>query len=404
MTLQFVGQTFYIYPTRRGKEVRRLRRFIEKYGGFSVFYEDPEDKRLEKPHEGYALIDPSEVYAPRLLERKCQVDPDTQEPVLFYLNWGYPLLCVQADKMVEPKKARKLLTLNQLPYSEGGWKIFFSKLLQDEHPEKMERNLKRVNVFGGVVVDHEDEASIVITLDEQLSEERKRFEFNRFTRVESYSWLIDTLAQRYVKFTPLVIKGISGRPTADRRNGRSIQLFNQKEDRLLIKYLAYQSNPSGIGRQGNNIYKRLCESGDYPWAERHTWHSWRTRYKARKKWFDEEILEYIKEHVPPFADSHGVYPRTGTAGELSERAKFMKKNSNNRVVVSEDEDDQPPASQPTRNAMNKKEHSQESVHNPSERKKRAKATRQEQNVHDLPEGEQEQSPPRKARYAPPSRK
>lgn len=32
-----------------------------------------------------------------------------------------------------------------------------------------------------------------------------------------------------------------------------------------------------------------------PWAKRHTWQSWRNRYKKHQNWFDHKIKKYQKE-------------------------------------------------------------------------------------------------------------
>jgi hypothetical protein len=71
-------------------------------------------------------------------------------------------------------------------------------------------------------VDDEAEAHIVIAPDnsDDLLEERDRFEASRHTRVESYSWLLDSINLRYVEFTPPVPRRMPGRPPAHLRYNR----------------------------------------------------------------------------------------------------------------------------------------------------------------------------------------
>ncbi|THH08713.1 hypothetical protein EW145_g2526 [Phellinidium pouzarii] len=72
--------------------------------------------------------------------------------------------------------------------------------------------------------------------------------------------------------------------------------FDQDDDALLVKYIA-RYNPEKAGRLGNALYKSLVEdSGNrWRWAKRHSWQSWRERYKSYEYKFDSEIKQYQKK-------------------------------------------------------------------------------------------------------------
>ena len=63
-----------------------------------------------------------------------------------------------------------------------------------------------------------------------------------------------------------------------------------------MKYIA-KYNPGKVNRMGNALYIRLVDNdeGRWPWAKRHTWHSWRERYKDKEDWFDSSIRSYQKK-------------------------------------------------------------------------------------------------------------
>lgn len=55
---------------------------------------------------------------------------------------------------------------------------------------------------------------------------------------------------------------------------------------------------------------------EYPWAARHSWHSWRNRYKIRQLIFDIAIRDYVKAH--PVAEGE---PTSAAAGTSSSKGK-----------------------------------------------------------------------------------
>jgi hypothetical protein len=81
--------------------------------------------------DGYALIDPSQTWAPELFqEGRRIVNPDTNATINF-INWGFPNLCVERDERVDLVPARKLLTFNRTAGANGGWSFYFSGSIRD---------------------------------------------------------------------------------------------------------------------------------------------------------------------------------------------------------------------------------------------------------------------------------
>ncbi|KAH9930886.1 uncharacterized protein B0H18DRAFT_991709 [Fomitopsis serialis] len=75
--------------------------------------------------------------------------------------------------------------------------------------------------------------------------------------------------------------------------------FTASDDEHLAEYLAEHSLTTP-GRLGNKLYKTLAgdEEGKWPWASRHTFQSWRERYKNRRETFDEYIQQRQLDRPP----------------------------------------------------------------------------------------------------------
>jgi len=119
------------------------------------------------------------------------------------------------------------------------------------------------------------------------------------------------------------------------------------------------------GRTGNVLYKELCERVDlYPWASRHTWNSWRNRYKTKRAQIDRMIKEWLEEHPQPAAGKgkgqyvvslsknlqrHPVAPGIsstdghGSSDEEHPRTAKSRRGSKRRRSKSTSDSEEPPA-------------------------------------------------------------
>ncbi|KAI0062103.1 hypothetical protein BV25DRAFT_1916388 [Artomyces pyxidatus] len=106
------------------------------------------------------------------------------------------------------------------------------------------------------------------------------------------------------------------------RSGRV--LFTEDDDALLMKYIATY-NPDLHGRLGSNLYRALADNADgkWPWAERHSWQSWRERYKNRQESFNAKILAWQKkkgtQSAPPAKPAKSVSRKSTAARPSAQR-------------------------------------------------------------------------------------
>ncbi|THH13091.1 hypothetical protein EW146_g7097 [Bondarzewia mesenterica] len=116
------------------------------------------------------------------------------------------------------------------------------------------------------------------------------------------------------------------------RRGAKRQEFTDQDDRLLIQYIAKNSS-SEIGRSGNKLYQILTmnENGDWPWASRHPFASWRDRYIGNKAQFEANIQAYQQKHnivsqriiLPSSSSKRGQNSRRHSASQDSVTGKQM---------------------------------------------------------------------------------
>lgn len=82
------------------------------------------------------------------------------------------------------------------------------------------------------------------------------------------------------------------------------------------------------------------EDNKWSWAKRHTWQSWRERYKNHQLWFDEQIKAYHKKH--------DIKPNPASQSSLAARKRQAVGASDDetgtprvpRVAFTEDDDRQ----------------------------------------------------------------
>ncbi|KAK0208595.1 hypothetical protein DFS33DRAFT_458970 [Desarmillaria ectypa] len=119
--------------------------------------------------------------------------------------------------------------------------------------------------------------------------------------VESYLWVKKCIERGAVAFTPVVFKNPGGR-----RPGEERMSFTDKDEELLAHWIAAKIPFKEIGgRTGNRLYQQLCElhsDPDYTWVTRHTWQSWRERYKKNASRFDDMISAIVAETKPTLGE------------------------------------------------------------------------------------------------------
>ncbi|EIN13496.1 hypothetical protein PUNSTDRAFT_117254 [Punctularia strigosozonata HHB-11173 SS5] len=115
--------------------------------------------------------------------------------------------------------------------------------------------------------------------------------------VENYLWVKKCIDRGQVLYTPMVYKNPGGRRAGEER----IQ-FNEEDEEHLCQWIAMKIPYKETGgRTGNRLYQQLVEMGnepEYHWVNRHTWQSWRERYKKNSARLDQRISFIVQERKP----------------------------------------------------------------------------------------------------------
>ncbi|KAI0806666.1 hypothetical protein C8Q74DRAFT_1362278 [Fomes fomentarius] len=70
--------------------------------------------------------------------------------------------------------------------------------------------------------------------------------------------------------------------------------FTPDDDQKIVGYLASCDHREGK-RLGQKLWVSLEDTDEYPWAKRHSWQSWRERYKKNELWFKWAIRKQMAE-------------------------------------------------------------------------------------------------------------
>ncbi|KAI0713770.1 hypothetical protein C8Q76DRAFT_796703 [Earliella scabrosa] len=109
--------------------------------------------------------------------------------------------------------------------------------------------------------------------------------------------------------------------------------FTERDDDLLAQYIA-KYNPQKEGRTGNALYKQLEANveGKWAFAKRHSWQSWRERYRTNEARFDRLITKHIKKfhRGEPSQPSAPVSQQPSTTGKRV-RVPFTAEDDQNLV-------------------------------------------------------------------------
>ena len=183
--------------------------------------------------------------------------------------------------------------------------------------------------------------------------------------IESYLWVKKCIEKGVLTYTPLVYKNPGGRRPGEeyallpsfaaklRRLSFSRRTqFTDDDEQHLCKWIAEKIPYKATGgRTGNKLYQQLCEmvrlttsspnpprlisfeqSNDpgYSWVGRHTWQSWRERYKKNAERLDSQINRYVDEKKPaPGEKGQYGYVRQAEASPKKTRRKRRGATENN---------------------------------------------------------------------------
>ncbi|GLB36302.1 putative FAD linked oxidases, C-terminal domain [Lyophyllum shimeji] len=115
--------------------------------------------------------------------------------------------------------------------------------------------------------------------------------------IESYLWVKKCIERGSVVYTPLVYKNPGGRRPGEERT----QFTEEDEEHLCTWIAAKIPYKETGGRTGNRLYQQLCDLSadpEYAWVTRHTWQSWRERYKKNAARLDAMIAAIVDRKKP----------------------------------------------------------------------------------------------------------
>lgn len=152
--------------------------------------------------------------------------------------------------------------------------------------------------------------------------------------IESYLWVKKCIEKGSLVYTPLVYKNPGGR-----RPGEERTQFTEQDEQHLCNWIAAKIPYKETGgRTGNRLYQQLCDlSGDpeYAWVSRHTWQSWRERYKKNAARLDT-IIAGIVEQKKPLPGQKGQYGYVRQAEEKPKRTRKKKIQATEQISQAQD--------------------------------------------------------------------
>nr|AGK29856.1 FAD-binding protein [Volvariella volvacea] len=143
--------------------------------------------------------------------------------------------------------------------------------------------------------------------------------------IESYLWVKKCIEKGSVVYTPLVYKNPGGR-----RPGEERTQFTEEDEEHLCEWIAQKIPYKETGgRTGNRLYQQLCDlAGDpeFAWVARHTWQSWRERYKKNAARLDAIIAGIVEQKKPGLGEK-GQYGYVRQAEDKPKRARKRRAKS-----------------------------------------------------------------------------
>ncbi|KAK7694539.1 hypothetical protein QCA50_001725 [Cerrena zonata] len=150
--------------------------------------------------------------------------------------------------------------------------------------------------------------------------------------VESYLWVKKCQERGVLNYTPVVYKNPGGR-----RPGEERTQFTEEDEEHLCNWIAAKIPYKETGgRTGNRLYQQLCEmsqDSEYSWVTRHTWQSWRERYKKNAPRLDVRIAQIVQEKKPAMGEK-GQY---GYVRKPEEKPKRTRRKKNPAPEANGDE-------------------------------------------------------------------
>ncbi|CEL55805.1 hypothetical protein RSOLAG1IB_01817 [Rhizoctonia solani AG-1 IB] len=340
---------FYIVEWGDWDLIADLRGQITEYGGEVV---------EERPIEGYCLVDPrTEEGELELATRSTR----TRQVVSFLF----------IEESIKRGSLVPLLESLLFVKEDRPVKFHLHESLDEDEIEDLSHEilLRGGNPDVGI-----SDTQVVIHSKEFRDQPVALKTWRQIELFETSNWLKSCIERK--RFT---VTGAGGRltvrpaprpkpgPQPGRKPGAPRTEFTDHDDQCLIAWMAYKFGKNQAGRQGNRPYQVLVlEADQLWWTQRHTWHSWRERYKTKRAHFDPLIIRAVDEmerdetpeqiRLPEFpkkrnerdadASSEDENVETGRGKERAQQVrpsvtKAKPKPSKRRALDTSDEEDEP---------------------------------------------------------------
>ncbi|KAI5897677.1 uncharacterized protein SCHCODRAFT_02696332 [Schizophyllum commune H4-8] len=244
------------------------------------------------PISGYVLTAPGTPEEQRL--RYCWKQPD--RPERFFVPHTYVDAC---------KTSRKLIPQLFIEQGEPMQFHLHSSILNVNMREVIS---ERIRHSGGVPDSPPETARVILADpgDESFKELIRKYEGDPAKYIEAFFWVQKCVEMGAIYYSPTAYKNPGGRKPGDERTN-----FTEEDERHLCEWLAFKiPYKEAGGRTGNKIYQQLFDLAEhdpqYAWVTRHTWQSWRERYKKHAHRLDR-VIESIVEHKKPMLGEKGQY-------------------------------------------------------------------------------------------------
>ncbi|KAF9480076.1 hypothetical protein BDN70DRAFT_878123 [Pholiota conissans] len=283
------------------------------------------------PRQGYILVQPGTAEEERL--RLCWTSAD--RPERHFVPYTYVEACKLWGKL-----------LKQI-FLENGIPIPMHIHSSITNPIARSALFSRIMHSGGDAMASAQSARVILAdpNTEVFHHLVKTYQGVADKYIESYLWVKKCIEKGAVVYTPLVYKNPGGRRAGEERT----QFTEQDEEHLCNWIAAKIPYKETGGRTGNRLYQQLCDlSGEpeFAWVSRHTWQSWRERYKKNAPRLDNIIARIVEEKKPTPGEK-GQYGYVRQAEEKPKRPRKRKgKPAEEASPVGEFPDDMPSATLP----------------------------------------------------------
>lgn len=285
---------FYILDTDVARSiVVELERLIRDCGG---------EVAHKPPPEGYILVDPR-------TEDGVEYISSRSTPTRRVVSFQFVRECIIRGRLV-PYLDSTLFIKQDKPV-----KFHLHKSLDEAETEK----LRGAIMLGGGDPDATlDEADALIHASHWDDKQLVARKHKNIVLFETSRWLNACISRKRFSLGDQVGRlpkqRVGGQP--GRKPGAPRTEFTKKDDEYLIAWMAHYFGTSMKGRSGNRPYQDLVNSPRYTaWSQRHSWQSWRERYKNRKAHFDPLIVAHVAMYKNKKREPSPEIVLTSSAGE-----------------------------------------------------------------------------------------